>query len=274
MFRAGCLCPTRRTRTEAGVRSDGRVSARPSGRSGCRRFAAVGRAVLPDDLAHGPFHGECSVRSGPPTCRPWRPARRGRGSRPGSVDLAPLRRGATDVGVDAARRVSDHGDHRSRSARCGASCRRFGRDRAAGLADPCSDARNCIGLVAVRRDTGCGSALRSPVQRTRPAGGDRGDAARTRAALAAAAPSPQPRRPGERDQTPDMGVSLSHVAVTPRRFACSKPARWGTIIDNADCASTVLIVASATLAEWTGSSCPQRPASWSACCWARRPFSG
>ena len=199
------------------------------------RFAAVGRAVLPDDLAHGPFHGECSVRSGPPTCRPWRPARRGRGSRPGSVDLAPLRRGATDVGVDAARRVSDHGDHRSQSARCGASCRRFGRDRAAGLADPCSDAWNCIGLVAVRRDTGCGSALRSLVQRTRPAGGDRGDAARTRAALAAAAPSPQPGRPGERDQTPDMGVSLSHVAVTPRRFACSQPARWGTIIDNADC---------------------------------------
>ena len=81
------------------------------------------------------------------------------------------------------------------------------RDRAAPTADACARARHRARLAAVRRDTGRRSDLRPLV---RPAGfarGYRGGASGTGAALAAAAPSLHPGRPGEFDQAAELEVS-------------------------------------------------------------------
>ena len=99
---------------------------------------------------------------------------------------------------------------------------------AAGPADACAHAGNRTGLATVRRDTGGGSDLRPVVRRARPARSDRGDAAGTRAALAAAAPSLQPGRPGEFDQTPDMGVSRV-LAAQAIAFVPASKVRTGRI---------------------------------------------
>ena len=75
VFRAGCRRPTRRSRTEAGVGSDGRTDARRGPADGRRATAPVGRAVLPDALAHRPLHRERGIRPCPPARRPRRSGR-------------------------------------------------------------------------------------------------------------------------------------------------------------------------------------------------------
>ena len=173
----------------------------------CRTIAAVVRAVLPDVVAHRPFHGECGVRLGSPTRRPRRSARRDRCARPGPVNLAPLRRSSADVGVDAALRARHRRDHRGRPARRGAARRPLDRDRATRPADARARARHRPRLDTVRRDARRRSDLRPLVRPAGVARGYRGGASGTGAALAAAAPSLHPGRPGEFDQTAELDVS-------------------------------------------------------------------
>ena len=217
MFRAGRCRAPRRSRTEAGVGSDGRSRARrgPSrrtsnncGRSAERYYRTLWRTdhsmvsaafgLARRLVARGDRTGAINVLDQVPlTSRHYGEAQLTSalilvGGRPiAEITEADLR--------DAARRVGQLADTEPRAT-----------------ADPCAGARHRAGLATVRRDTGRRSDLRPPVRRAGFARGYRRGAPGTGAAFAAAAPSLHPGRPGEFDQAAELDVSrvLAAQAIT------------------------------------------------------------